>query len=90
MNPISFSSFSVEIELLICVFQVALSLAKILLHVTRPHTALLGNIPGTSIYRNVQQYPDANRKAGVLIVRIDAAIYFSNSNYIRERLPSNS
>lgn len=74
---------SVEIGLLIAV---ALSLAKILLHVTRPHTALLGNIPGTSIYRNLQQYPDANRMPGILIVRIDAAIYFSNSNYIRERI----
>lgn len=74
---------SVEIGLLIAV---ALSLAKILLHVTRPHTALLGNIPGTSIYRNLQQYPDANRTPGIVIVRIDAAIYFSNSNYIRERI----
>ncbi|MCO5597975.1 hypothetical protein L7F22_052064 [Adiantum nelumboides] len=74
---------SVEIGLLIAV---ALSVAKILLHVTRPHTALLGNIPGTSIYRNVQQYPDAIRMPGIMIVRIDAAIYFSNSNYIRERI----
>ncbi|KAH7290821.1 hypothetical protein KP509_30G065700 [Ceratopteris richardii] len=74
---------SVEIGLLIAV---GLSIAKILLHVTRPHTALLGNIPGTSIYRNVQQYPDAIRTSGILIVRVDAAIYFSNSNYIRERI----
>lgn len=74
---------SVEIGLLIAV---ALSVAKILLHVTRPHTALLGNIPGTSIYRNVQQYPDAIRTPGIMIIRIDAAIYFSNSNYIRERI----
>lgn len=74
---------SVEIGLLIAV---ALSVAKILLHVTRPHTALLGNIPGTSIYRNVEQYPDATKMPGILIVRIDAAIYFSNSNYIRERI----
>lgn len=74
---------SVEIGLLIAV---VISMAKILLHVTRPHTALLGNIPGTSIYRNVQQYPDANRVPGILVVRIDAAIYFSNSNYIRERI----
>lgn len=74
---------SVEIGLLIAV---GISMAKILLHVTRPHTALLGNIPGTNIYRNVQQYPDANRVAGILVVRIDAAMYFSNSNYIRERI----
>lgn len=75
--------FTVEVGLLIAV---AISVAKILLQVIRPHTALLGNIPGTAIYRNLQQYPDANRVPGILIVRIDAAIYFSNCNYICERI----
>ncbi|KAG6546363.1 hypothetical protein Mapa_012404 [Marchantia paleacea] len=74
---------SVEIGLLVAV---VISFAKILLHVTRPHTAVLGNIPGTSIYRNTLQYPNATTEPGILIVRIDAAIYFSNSNYIRERI----
>ncbi|KAJ7289920.1 hypothetical protein O6H91_22G002400 [Diphasiastrum complanatum] len=74
---------SVEIGLLIAV---GISLAKVLLHVTRPHTAILGNIPGTNIYRNIQQYPDASRVPGILVIRIDSSIYFSNSNYIRERV----
>jgi len=37
------------------------------------------------VYRNIQQYPEANKVPGVLIVRVDSAIYFSNSNYIKER-----
>ncbi|XP_020520698.1 sulfate transporter 1.2 isoform X2 [Amborella trichopoda] len=74
---------SVEIGLLIAI---SLSFAKILLHVTRPHTALLGNIPRTSIYRNIEQYPEATKVPGMLILRVDSAIYFSNSNYIRERI----
>ncbi|MCO5563821.1 hypothetical protein L7F22_017470 [Adiantum nelumboides] len=74
---------SVEMGLLIAV---SLSVAKILLQVTRPHTAVLGKIPGTTIYRNVEQYPDSARTPGILIIRIDAAVYFSNSNYIRERI----
>lgn len=65
--------------------QVVLSLAKILLQVTRPRIALLGNLPGTTIYRNVDQYPDAYKVSGVLIIRVDSAIYFSNANYIKER-----
>jgi sulfate transporter 1, high-affinity len=65
--------------------QVALSLAKILLQVTRPRTAVLGNLPGTAIYRNIEQYPDARKVPGVLIIRVDSAIYFSNANYIKER-----
>ncbi|KAL6900795.1 hypothetical protein ACP4OV_005471 [Aristida adscensionis] len=74
---------SVEIGLLI---SVAISFAKILLQVTRPRTVLLGNLPGTTIYRNTEQYPEASHVPGVLIVRVDSAIYFSNSNYVRERI----
>ncbi|GJS33341.1 sulfate transporter 1.3-like protein [Tanacetum coccineum] len=74
---------SVEIGLLIAV---AISFAKILLQVTRPRTAVLGKIPKTSVYRNVEQYPGATRVPGVLIVRVDSAIYFSNSNYVKERI----
>lgn len=74
---------SVEYGLLIAV---AISLAKILLQVTRPRTALLGNLPRTFIYRNVEQYPEATKVPGVLIVRVDSAIYFTNSNYVKERI----
>ncbi|KAJ0026448.1 hypothetical protein Pint_08295 [Pistacia integerrima] len=74
---------SVEIGLLIAV---SISFAKILLQVTRPRTALLGKVPRTTVYRNIQQYPNAAKVPGVLIVRVDSAIYFSNSNYIRERI----
>ncbi|CAA6664445.1 unnamed protein product [Spirodela intermedia] len=74
---------SVEIGLLIAV---AISFAKILLQVTRPRTALLGNLPGTNIYRNVEQYPEATKVPGVMVVRVDSAIYFSNSNYVKDRI----
>ncbi|KAE9595081.1 High affinity sulfate transporter 1 [Lupinus albus] len=74
---------SVEIGLLIAV---AISFAKILLQVTRPRTAVLGKLPGTSVYRNIQQYPKATQIPGMLIIRVDSAIYFSNSNYIKERI----
>ncbi|XP_052190756.1 sulfate transporter 1.3-like isoform X1 [Diospyros lotus] len=74
---------SVETGLLIAV---SISFAKILLQVTRPRTAILGRIPRTNVYRNIQQYPEATKVPGVLIVRVDSAIYFSNSNYIRERI----
>lgn len=73
----------VEIGLLIAV---AISFAKILLQVTRPRTAVLGKIPRTTVYRNIQQYPEATKVPGLVIVRVDSAIYFSNSNYIRERI----
>ncbi|KAL3675632.1 hypothetical protein R1sor_025580 [Riccia sorocarpa] len=74
---------SVEIGLLIAV---SISLAKILLNVIRPHIALLGNIPGTNVYRNVKQYPMATSEPGMVIVRVDASIYFSNANYVLEKI----
>jgi high affinity sulfate transporter 1 len=74
---------SVEIGLLIAV---CISFVKILFNVTRPHTARLGNIPGTNVYRNVDQYPDATLAPGIVAVRIDAAIYFSNSQYIQDKV----
>ncbi|KAK6916043.1 STAS domain [Dillenia turbinata] len=74
---------SVEMGLLIAV---SISFAKILLQVTRPRTALLGKLPRTIVYRNIKQYPEATKVPGVLIVRVDSAVYFSNSNYVRERI----
>ncbi|KAL0909669.1 hypothetical protein M5K25_020557 [Dendrobium thyrsiflorum] len=74
---------SVEIGLLIAV---SISFIKILLQVTRPRIVLLGNLSRTSIYRNIQQYPEATTVPGFVIVRVDCAIYFSNSNYVKERI----
>lgn len=74
---------SVEIGLLVAV---CISFVKILFNVTRPHTARLGNIPGTKVYRNILQYPDATLPHGIVAVRLDAAIYFSNSQYIHDKV----
>ncbi|CAK9309210.1 unnamed protein product [Citrullus colocynthis] len=74
---------SVEIGLLIAV---SLSLSKILLQVTRPRIALLGKLPKIPIFRNILQYPGAKKIAGVLMVRVDSSIYFSNANYVKERI----
>ncbi|CAL5427633.1 unnamed protein product [Camellia sinensis] len=74
---------SVEIGLVIAV---ALSLLRILLFVARPRTLVLGNIPDSMIYRSVDQYPNANNVPGILILEIDAPMYFANSSYLRERI----
>ncbi|KAJ6773841.1 hypothetical protein OIU79_017321 [Salix purpurea] len=74
---------SVEIGLVIAV---AISLLRVLLFVARPKTFILGNIPDTMIYRNVEQYTNSNTVPGVLILEIDAPIYFANASYLRERI----
>ncbi|KAK9146606.1 hypothetical protein Sjap_006509 [Stephania japonica] len=74
---------SVEIGLVIAV---ALSVLRVLLVIARPRTHVLGNIPNSMIYRNVDHYPVANNVQGVLILQIDSPIYFANASYLRERI----
>ncbi len=74
---------SVEIGL---VLAVAISVLRVLLFVARPRTLVQGNIPNSKLYRNVDQYPAATTVPGVLILEIDAPIYFANASYLRERI----
>jgi len=74
---------SVEIGLVVAV---GLSLLRVLLFVARPRTLVLGNIPDSTIYRSFDQYPNANNVPGILILEINAPIYFANSSYLRERI----
>ncbi|XP_002283184.2 sulfate transporter 3.1 [Vitis vinifera] len=74
---------SVEIGLTIAV---TMSMLRLLLSLARPRTHVLGNIPNTMTYRSIDQYPNANTVPGMLILHIDAPIYFANSNYLRERI----
>ncbi|XP_043698496.1 sulfate transporter 3.1-like [Telopea speciosissima] len=74
---------SVELGLIVAV---TLSMLRMLLFIARPRTFVLGNIPNSMIYRNIDQYPVANTVPGVLILQIDAPIYFANASYLRERI----
>ncbi|KAL4559972.1 hypothetical protein LXL04_032120 [Taraxacum kok-saghyz] len=65
---------------------VGVSLLKILLHVTRPNTYVLGNIPGTQIYQDLDRYQEAQRVPSFVIIGVEAPIYFANSNYLQERI----
>ncbi|KAL9277233.1 hypothetical protein ACSQ67_025241 [Phaseolus vulgaris] len=66
--------------------QVALSVLRVLLQITRPKTVMLGNIPATNIYRNIHHYKEAIRVPGFLILSIEAPINFANITYLNERI----
>ena len=54
---------------------------------SRPHFAVLGRVPGTDdVYRNIERFPAAETIPGIRILRIDAAFYFANISFLRERL----
>ncbi|GAV77066.1 Sulfate_transp domain-containing protein/STAS domain-containing protein/Sulfate_tra_GLY domain-containing protein [Cephalotus follicularis] len=65
---------------------VGVSLAFVIHESANPHIAVLGRLPGTTVYRNVQQYPEAYTYHGIVVVRIDSPIYFANISYIKDRL----
>ncbi|KAD4586063.1 hypothetical protein E3N88_23664 [Mikania micrantha] len=65
---------------------VGFSLAFVIHESANPHIAVLGRLPGTTVYRNIQQYPEAYTYNGIVIVRIDSPIYFANTSYIKDRL----
>lgn len=65
---------------------VAISVFKILLHVSRPNTLVLGNIPGTPIFHNLNQYKEATRIPAFIILAVESPIYFANATYLQERI----
>lgn len=65
---------------------VGASLLVVIFRTTRPHTAVLGRIPGTHVYRNVDRNPGVETFDGVLVVRVDAQFYFGNVTFLKETL----
>ncbi|XVF64723.1 hypothetical protein PTKIN_Ptkin09bG0190200 [Pterospermum kingtungense] len=75
---------SVEIGLLAAV---TISFAKILLNSIRPAVELLGRLPRTDIFCEVDQYPMAIKTSGILTLRINSGLLcFANANFLRERI----
>ncbi len=63
---------------------VMVSLLWFVVRTTRPHVAVLGRLPGTRTYRNIANYPDAERDNGILVLRVDAQFYFGNADYLKD------
>jgi len=62
---------------------VALSILMLALFSSRPHVAILGEIKGTGVYRNVDRFPDARTVVDTIIIRPDAPLYFANVHSIK-------
>jgi len=77
----------VEIGLL---SSIILSVAVVFYKSAFPRIAILGRLPKTTLYRNVKQYQGLNQEPGILIIRVDAPLFFANiinvRDWIRERI----
>lgn len=65
---------------------VVASLGAFIYRSTRPHTAELGRLPGTNVFRNFRHFDEAEPVPGVLILRMDASFYFANVAFFKDRL----
>ncbi len=65
---------------------VALSLLQFIWRSSHPHIAELGYVPAEGAYLNIRRFPEAIQHPDVLILRIDAALYFANMGFIETRL----
>ena len=71
------------IELGIVVAVVA-SMLVVFARMSMPHSAVLGRVEGTTSYRNIERFPEAQTVDGVRIVRIDAAVSFVNAVNVKK------
>lgn len=64
---------------------VGLSVGLYLYRTSRPHSALVGRIPGTEHFRNVtRHHVESSRRLALL--RIDESLYFANARYLEDTL----
>ena len=62
------------------------SVLLILYQSSRPHLASLGRIPGIpGAYADLKRHPTAEAIPGILILRLDAQMYYANALTVRER-----
>lgn len=62
---------------------VASTIILYLWRTSRPHMAIVGRVPNTGHFRNVQRY-HVQTLPHVLLLRIDESLYFANAKYIED------
>lgn len=62
---------------------VAISIGLFLYRTSRPHSALVGRIPGTEHFRNVERH-ETETVSHVALLRIDESLYFANARYLED------
>ena len=64
---------------------VAISVLIHLYKTSRPHMAVVGQVPGTEHYRNVLRHEVITQEA-ILTVRVDESLYFANARYLEDQI----
>lgn len=63
---------------------VVLSICMVLYRSSKPHIAILGKLPGSINYRNIDRFESAKEPENILVFRFDDQLYFGNASYFQE------
>lgn len=64
---------------------VALSLAVLVWRSSHPHMAVVGRVPGTAHFRNVERHA-VQTVPGLLALRVDESLFFANATVLEDRV----
>lgn len=65
---------------------VLISLGIVIYRSSYPNIVMLGRLPDTEHYRDLERHPEGLTQTNTIIVRIDASLYFANIPYFKEKL----
>lgn len=65
---------------------VVLSLLWLIAVATNPDLPELGRQPGTTAYRDIEAYPDAERDPAVAVLRIEGGMFFASADALEDRV----
>lgn len=63
-----------------------ISLVQLLRRGSQPHVAILGRIPGTNRFSDLERNPDNELVSGVSIFRVESSLLYFNVEYVRETI----
>ena len=68
------------------IFAVIASMLLLIRRAAHPHVAVLGRIPGTHHYSDIERHPDNEPIPGVLMFRVEASLVYFNTDHVRETI----
>jgi sulfate permease, SulP family len=62
-------------------------LLLVIYNASRPHLGVLGAVPGAQgVYGDVERHPDYERVPGLLVLRLEAPLFYANATLVRDRI----
>jgi MFS superfamily sulfate permease-like transporter len=65
---------------------VVVALLMLIGRASRPHTAVLGRIPGTDQFGDIARHPENEQVPGVVVFRVEGAMFFANTLVVHDAI----